>query len=306
MQPNTDPVLALDWQAFARIAIEREPRPAFLVDAEGTLRAVNQSMLHLVGWSEGEVVGRRLSEVCPNDDHDDLLSLLDVGRHAGVTQGEIRCKTRRHQCLVVRAEIQPIGEGPSAAALLVVNEVQRDDNAVQPPLRGIVYDVETAPAAFGHVVRAWPAPGSAPVQIGETCYRQLYGRDSPCEGCPAARLGRAAGTTATDVVVHPGRGRLDVVHATRLERDGPVRVTTWPVDEALLARLFGARVQWLSADKGLSAREHAVLELLLMGRSAAEIAVVLDISPRTAKYHQRNVQRKLGAESRQDLLRVVL
>jgi DNA-binding CsgD family transcriptional regulator len=156
------------------------------------------------------------------------------------------------------------------------------------------------------VVRAWPGPGSAPVQIGDKCYRQLYDRDSPCDGCPVGRLGEAAGSTATDVVVHPTQRRLDVVHATRLETGGPVRVTTWPVDEALLGRLFGARVQWLSAEKGLSAREHAVLELLLMGRSAAEIAVVLDISPRTAKYHQRNVQRKLGAESRQDLLRVVL
>jgi CheY-like chemotaxis protein/DNA-binding CsgD family transcriptional regulator len=55
---------------------------------------------------------------------------------------------------------------------------------------------------------------------------------------------------------------------------------------------------------GLTAREREVLELLLLGRSHPEIAIVLEISERTSKFHQANVLRKLGAESRMDLLRL--
>lgn len=54
----------------------------------------------------------------------------------------------------------------------------------------------------------------------------------------------------------------------------------------------------------LTARERGVLDLLLLGRSHAEIARTLGIAARTSKFHQTAILEKLGAESRADLMRL--
>ena len=56
----------------------------------------------------------------------------------------------------------------------------------------------------------------------------------------------------------------------------------------------------------LTAREREVLDLLLLGRTHEDIANVLGISERTSKFHQANLLAKLGAESRLDLMRLLL
>jgi DNA-binding NarL/FixJ family response regulator len=60
------------------------------------------------------------------------------------------------------------------------------------------------------------------------------------------------------------------------------------------------------AQAGLTSREREVLELLLLGRTHEDIALVLGISERTSKFHQANLLAKLGAESRLDLMRLFL
>jgi DNA-binding CsgD family transcriptional regulator len=52
--------------------------------------------------------------------------------------------------------------------------------------------------------------------------------------------------------------------------------------------------------------EQQMLQLLLLGRNYAEIGVALQITPRTARFHQANVLDKLGAESRLDLACLLL
>ncbi len=47
----------------------------------------------------------------------------------------------------------------------------------------------------------------------------------------------------------------------------------------------------------LSKREHEVFELLLEGKDYKEIAVILDISPKTVSIHRGNVLNKLGAKN---------
>jgi two-component system nitrate/nitrite response regulator NarL len=54
----------------------------------------------------------------------------------------------------------------------------------------------------------------------------------------------------------------------------------------------------------VSAREGEVLKLLRRGHSTAEIAQLLDISPVTVRRHMSDLMRKLGADSRADLLRL--
>lgn len=71
-------------------------------------------------------------------------------------------------------------------------------------------------------------------------------------------------------------------------------------------QILRARLLRLANDAGLSVREREVLDLLLLGRSAADIGLALNITARTAKFHQANVLAKLGADSRHDLMRLLL
>jgi len=52
------------------------------------------------------------------------------------------------------------------------------------------------------------------------------------------------------------------------------------------------------AERGLSARESEVLHWLAQGKTNAEIATILDISPGTVKRHLENIYPKLGVETR--------
>ena len=66
------------------------------------------------------------------------------------------------------------------------------------------------------------------------------------------------------------------------------------------------RIARLARSAALSPREHEVLQLLLLGRNYAEIGTALQITPRTARFHQHNILEKLGAESRLDIVRLLL
>jgi DNA-binding NarL/FixJ family response regulator len=70
--------------------------------------------------------------------------------------------------------------------------------------------------------------------------------------------------------------------------------------------LLRARRTQMVDEAGLSSREREVLDLLLLGRTYHDIGTVLQIAPRTAKFHQSNILKKLGAESRLDLSRIFL
>ena len=85
-----------------------------------------------------------------------------------------------------------------------------------------------------------------------------------------------------------------------------MRLTVRCVDSLLLLDLVDAKVARVAELSGLSDRERQVLHLLLRGRGVEDIATMLEIAPRTVKFHQANVLQKLGADSRLNLLRVVL
>lgn len=71
-----------------------------------------------------------------------------------------------------------------------------------------------------------------------------------------------------------------------------------------LGALLRARREQIAEEARLTARERQVLELLLLGRTHEEIGVALGLTTRTAKFHQANILRKLGAASRLDLMRI--
>ncbi len=125
--------------------------------------------------------------------------------------------------------------------------------------------------------------------------------------CAAPTIERAAASRRTCVGIarSPTAPRaLELIAARRIDAD-TVRVHTYRLDEQLLNDLLDARVESLAESASLTARERQVLELMLLGRSARDIAAALRISHSTAKFHQTNVLEKLGAESRFDLFRLL-
>lgn len=82
---------------------------------------------------------------------------------------------------------------------------------------------------------------------------------------------------------------------------------TWPALESTsLSAMLAQRIADLARATGLSRREQEVLHLLVLGRNTAEIGVALHITARTARFHQTNVLEKIGAESRLDVIRLLM
>jgi DNA-binding CsgD family transcriptional regulator len=129
-------------------------------------------------------------------------------------------------------------------------------------------------------------------------------------------LGATVATAVETVLAGPASGLAQVLLpdtdrafrvVTGREVDpSTVRVTVRCLDSHLLPDLVDAKVARVAESSGLSERERQVLRLLLRGRGVEDIATMLEIAPRTVKFHQANVLQKLGADSRLDLLRVVL
>lgn len=55
--------------------------------------------------------------------------------------------------------------------------------------------------------------------------------------------------------------------------------------------------------KSLSAREREIVQLLAEGKSSKEVAIVLNISVKTAETHRANIMRKLEMHSVSALVR---
>jgi DNA-binding CsgD family transcriptional regulator len=116
--------------------------------------------------------------------------------------------------------------------------------------------------------------------------------------------GRRSGLELTEALVRSAHTE-DMYRAAWI--DGRALPVEQAVGEALaLADSIGdagARPkQAPRAPAGLSAREYEVLRLIAAGRSNAEIAAALFISPRTATTHATNILNKLGLSSRAEVI----
>src|SRR5580658_10045128 len=80
-----------------------------------------------------------------------------------------------------------------------------------------------------------------------------------------------------------------------------------PVTErAIDAYIEQARAAQLDPHETLTARERQVLQLAADGKTGAEIAGRLHISPRTVENHRASLMRKLGLKNQSELVRYAL
>ncbi|MCA6111297.1 autoinducer binding domain-containing protein [Bradyrhizobium cenepequi] len=156
------------------------------------------------------------------------------------------------------------------------------------------FDPVVRRARVEHALFGWGGVGSAPV--GNREQRRFFDE--------AATFGIRSGIT---VPIRGGFGRMAAFTLATDERDvHPERPVADGKDLVQLAGLYfhsrvASRPEVPSTDKiagtELTQRERQCLAWVARGKTVADIAVLVQIAPRTVVFHLENARRKLGAAS---------
>jgi DNA-binding CsgD family transcriptional regulator len=165
-----------------------------------------------------------------------------------------------------------------------------------------VIQLELAKEPPGKLLRVLSPAERVPTKA--TCYEEFFDREEPCPGCPA--VSAELNGRVRQGIAEPAPGLPMRMVVAEPKGKSRVLVTSVALSDQQLSALSEARLERLARRAGLSAREQEVLQLLLFGRSLDEIAQLLGISTRTVRFHQGNLLDKLGADSRSDLVRLLL
>lgn len=286
--------------AVARAIADAERRPLAWVDRDGVLRLANGAFAALLGAEPAALEGRNACDLLCADAPGRAHRLLRAAFRGALHRTELTA-LRGGREYRLKVELAAVGRGASAALCIDVHEVVERAAAPACGTAGdLDYRISAGASDFGRLLALSGAGAEAALRVGRRCHEVLHGRHSPCPGCPALRGGGEA-WPRVEVRRSPRTGGFAVATATALAGDEVV-VSVRRVDEAALAAVREARTAELVRRFELSPREEEVLRLLLIGRQAADIGTALGITARTAKFHQANVLRKLGATSRRDLL----
>jgi two-component system, NarL family, response regulator NreC len=101
-------------------------------------------------------------------------------------------------------------------------------------------------------------------------------------------------------------GVEDLLRAIRAVLGGQIYLSAPLSERAMVSYVERARESAGDAYDALTPREREVLHLVAEGRTSAEIAQRLSISPRTAEIHRTNLMRKLDLHSQTELVRYAL
>jgi len=292
-------VPAVDWRSVVGAMLNHLDEPALLVDARGIVRCVNAAFAHLLRRSVESLEGTPWTHVFGGS----VADLVGPMRSGGgplelLTAPGVAPSLRLH----VRATL--VGTRSSQAVMLQVDEAIAVGAEPTSPVSRRRYVVSSAHHTRGTLLEVDDASGRAGPVVGGLCYRVLADRAAPCAGCPVfGDLGELPARTVLAPAADPHR--YQVVEVRR--RGGELlAVETLLLDEEVLSDLIEAKIAWIAERSDLTPREREILVLLYLGRTTRDIASLLGISERTAKYHQANVLEKVGADSRVDLVRLLL
>jgi len=295
----------MDWEPIVSHLDGR--RPALIVDGGGRVRFVNASMEKLLGRRFDELTTTRWLAMCVQPGGTTTVKLLlGAGFRGEATGGDLPLLTREGRRITMHAELSRETRG-RRRALIVVSQGVREVEA-GPALAGDCWcEVSRTVDGGGMVtlVRFLDPSRDSLIHVGRPVEELLEVLGS----APAMRwVGEVLAEhapDASDVLLPEGDDAFRVVTAESVD-DATVRVTVRYLPMRLLPELVDAKAARTAGDGALSERERQVLTLLLRGRGVEDIATMLEIAPRTVKFHQANVLQKLGADSRLDLLRVIL
>jgi two-component system, NarL family, response regulator NreC len=104
-------------------------------------------------------------------------------------------------------------------------------------------------------------------------------------------------------------GALGFVRKEHADLELPAAVHSAMRGERFISASVAAKLasyRTVRLDGALSARELEVLRLVALGHTNAEVARILEISPRTVESHRARVHAKLGIKTRAELVRYAL
>jgi DNA-binding CsgD family transcriptional regulator len=300
----------MDWPDIATRLFERYGRPALLVDADLRVLRINRAAATAFGWDSRQAPGSPLAALVDLPPGEGARYPLPDAGQTVRTKGHVLTATGHGAPHHV--EVRAISGGTPVYLMELTPWPSSDRTLPPPPLVStpppdyrpevLRYEIDISQERFGMVHQGDPLPLPAPSWVGRHCYEALAAGQSPCPGCPAMTL--SAETRFATAVMHQD-GSYQVARARRVAPT-LARVTRRELTDDLVRALIAARLDALAEGAKMSTREKAVFELLVMGRSLDEMARVLGISPRTVRFHQTNLLDKLGADSRLDLLRLLL
>jgi PAS domain S-box-containing protein len=297
----------MNWRSVSVHLADRGTNCA-VIDHRLRVQLLSVGLERLLGRSRDEVEGRTWTEAIVPPEQRDLVEARLLRALAGTLPTfESHVVTKDGRTLVVSLESVRVGHREESG-LLITAVSSRPVSTASPSEDSdadLSYEVELEAEAFGslNALRSRHAAEDATRALGERCYTVLHGRARPCADCPML-LPPATPWPRTVTRRLPGEPVIYEVISANI-RGECASVRSRRIPGAVISAVHEAKVNDLATDAQLSDREREVLRYLMMGRSLADIAMLLNISLRTVKYHQANVLEKLGADSRSDLIRLL-
>lgn len=293
----------MNWEAL--VTRHSRTQPAMIIDASQRVRFANERMQGVLGWLPDEP-SAGLDAYVAASDRQHVRKLLSSGFKGDACEGELPVVTRGGRRLAMRVTLTPEGKGRSRSLVLVAAEVREAGDAAV-SIGDCTMDVSRVGPRLGRIesLRFMEQGHDSRRHVGAAVGDLLesIGASSAMAAVDSVLHGRAPEASAASLPASERSFRL--VTARALD-DRTARIVLRCFDARVMSELVDAKVARVADARGLSDRERQVLQLLLRGRGLADIATMLEIAPRTVKFHQANVLQKLGADSRFDLLRVVL
>jgi len=268
------------WERMAATLFDREWRPLALLDQDLRVLKANAGFLALLAAGEFSDASRRAVRA--------QLKARKAGRLA-LTQANGAS---------VAAEVEPLDA--KSVLVTVVGVTPAAASAPITPAGGTLYEVELRHGQPTQVMKRLPGPITKP---GAPCWAEL-GRSSACSPCPVSQLGATPHLTQLTTVMPGAGGGIRVISA-ELRSPTLASVSEWVLDPSAFEQLVDVRIAQVRERRGLTDQETRLFEAFVRGADIDEASVAMGITPRTVKYHQQNLLRKLGVDSRSALLAVL-
>jgi len=295
----------MDWSEIANELAERVIEPVAVLDAEGCIRLLNAPMEKVLGSCSRDVVGRPwVRTFVPADAAAAAKRWFADAQRGAVRASGLEIVGANGLRLLLDIEVSRVGRGSDRCILMLASSVR--PAAAADMTRDMDYAIQSDVRHFGSLrwaSRVASARRRDHVE-GRKCFEVLHGRRTACPDCPCFQ---PVGEPWPRIAVRRTgqNGALEVVTVTPMGQS-TLKISVRHLPARTLEAILQARVAELATEGRLSGRERSVLTYLVIGRYLEDIAKILGIGVRTVKFHQANILKKLGADSRVDLIRLVL
>lgn len=281
------------WREAALLALEGQRRPSALLGVGDVIIGANDRFSELLGCPAKHIIGTPWSQLLNSPDG----SKFDA-RAREYADGESLLRAAGGGYVVARTGSAPLGGGASSPRIVTVLFSRRVGSCGSTTaIRSYAYEINRHPDRRSELLMLEDTERPASGRLDRVCHEALHERATPCDGCEAQSLGLHEVRTQCCL----GTGDDFTVRVFTCVDEARVRVDVTDIAPDTLSELVQAKIQHLARTANMSEQECEVMELLFLGRSIKDIAMLLDLGERTVKYSQSTILRRLGVSARSEL-----